>query len=240
MLILERRLLVFPPKDFLDALRCFAAEQDTPLPDIVPSGMSFDPSMDPAVTIRFPPIDGGDFRKIIFAHADVITALTSYCNNQNVPLPSNTSMRLTKYNENAALMMETNNPGLHVMVIDDHKMMRNLIKKLLVKVAPSRITEACDGQDALEILKKPDIVPDIIICDLRMETLSGVEFVRTLRNDKSNLNCCTPVLILTAEQSRETHDAVRKVGATKVLTKPISAADLNKEINLVCGYSSAT
>ena len=86
------------------------------------------------------------------------------------------------------------------------------------------------------MLRSGDVDPDVIICDLHMDNMDGIEFLRTLRAEKGNVNSRKPVLILTSDKSDQAHEITRQVGASKVLTKPISADDLIKQINLVRGH----
>jgi two-component system, chemotaxis family, chemotaxis protein CheY len=141
-----------------------------------------------------------------------------------------------KYKDGAALTMQLGETGLQVMVIDDQEMVRTIIRKSLTKANPSRIIEASNGKDALDLLRKGDVDPDVIICDLHMETMGGDEFLRRLRADKANRNNRKPVLILTGDKSEQVHEATRQMGASKVLTKPIAPDELIRQIMLVRGY----
>jgi CheY-like chemotaxis protein len=69
-----------------------------------------------------------------------------------------------------------------------------------------------------------------------MEKMGGIDFLKALRSDKSCVNNRKPVLILTGDKSEQAHEITRQVGASKVLTKPISADDLLRQIMLVRGY----
>ena len=86
------------------------------------------------------------------------------------------------------------------------------------------------------MLRSGDVDPDVIICDLHMDNMNGIEFLRTLRADKGNLNSRKPVLILTGDKSEQAHEITRQVGASKVLTKPIGPDELIRQLNLVQGY----
>lgn len=119
-----------------------------------------------------------------------------------------------------------------VMVIDDHSAMRSIIRQLLHQEHIDHVTEARNGQHAFQLMRDVDVpTPDIILCDLYMDVMDGLEFVHNLRRwDKS-----TPVLMLTGERNEFIHDVTRQAGANKVLTKPISALDLAKEIHQAIG-----
>lgn len=235
-MILERRVIVFPRADFLDAMRRYGEHIGKNMPDTAPDNLMFDPSQDVALMIRFPPaFSGGDRKDFTFTREDVGQALQTYCADHKVPLPKDATKQLEKFKDGAALMMLRGTAGLHVMIIDDQDVMRAIIRKLLAKTA-TQVTEAKNGADALAMLRSGDVDPDVIICDLHMEKMDGAEFLRTLRADRNNLNSRKPVLILTGDKSKEAAEITRQVGASKVLTKPISADDLVKQINLVRGY----
>ncbi len=122
------------------------------------------------------------------------------------------------------------------MVIDDQKSMRSIIRQLLAQHRFQTISEAENGVEALRLLSQMegyDEAPDVIICDLYMDQMDGLEFVNKLRR-KRNL---TPVLILTGESDRFVHDVSRQAGATRVLTKPISGTDLAREVRSAIGFT---
>ncbi|MBI3444035.1 MAG: response regulator [Magnetospirillum sp.] len=239
-MILERRAIVFPRADFLDAMRRYGERIGKNLPDTAPDLLSFDPAQDIALTIRFPAIFAGSTPKdFVFSREDVGQALTVYCREHKVPLPKNATKQIEKFKDGAVLNMQIGGGGLHIMIIDDQEVMRNIIKKLLGKANPSQLSEAGDGVKALDMLRSGDFDPDVIICDLHMENMDGIEFLRALRTDKGNVNSRKPVLILTGDKSEQAHEITRQVGASKVLTKPIGADDLIRQINLVRGHFEA-
>lgn len=239
-MILERRVIVFPRADFLDAMRRYGERIGKHLPDTAPDMLSFDPSQDIALNIRFPAVfAGGSAKDFIFSREDVGQALTVYCREHRVPLPKDANKQIEKFKDGAALTMLIGGGSLHVMIIDDQEVMRSIIKKLLIKANPSQISEASDGGKALDMLRSGEVDPDVIICDLHMEHMDGIEFLRTLRSEKGNVNSRKPVLILTGDKTEQAHEITRQVGASKVLTKPISAEDLIRQINLVRGHFEA-
>lgn len=121
---------------------------------------------------------------------------------------------------------------LRIMVIDDQKAMRSIIKRLLSQQNIKNVSEAENGKHALDLLRTGQVVlPDVIICDLYMDGMDGMEFVTFLRRHKINV----PVLILTGEQDEFVLDVARQAGATNVLKKPISGPDLYKEIQNAVG-----
>ncbi len=236
-MIVERRVIVFPRADFLDAIRRYGERIGKNLPDTAPDMLSFDPAQDIALTVRFPAVfAGGSAKDFVFSRDDVGQALTIYCREHRVPLPKTAAKQLEKFKDGAALTMLIGGGGLQILIIDDQEVMRSIIKKLLVKANPAQIYEASDGVKALDMLRSGDVDPDVIICDLHMDNMNGIEFLRTLRADKGNLNSRKPVLILTGDKSEQAHEITRQVGASKVLTKPIGPDELIRQLNLVQGY----
>ncbi len=123
--------------------------------------------------------------------------------------------------------------NLHIMIVDDHKTMRSIVRQHLQQEGFRQISEAENGEDAFRAFAKPnERPPDLVICDLHMDKMDGMAFVNRLRRAKDN----TPVLILTGEKDGLVLEVARQVGATKVLSKPISASDLANEVRQAIGF----
>jgi two-component system, chemotaxis family, chemotaxis protein CheY len=234
-MIQERRAIIFPRADFLNAVRRYAERSGKPIPDTPPENLIFDPTQDSTLIITFPAVRGGVPVRHAFSRDDIEHALCNYCRDLKIPLP-NVSKQVEKYKDGAVLTMHVGDHGLHVMIIDDVEMMRSIIKKLMARANPARIIEASNGAEALEMLRNGDAEPDVIICDLHMNTMDGMQFLKELRADRSNINNRKPVLILTGDKNEQAHELTRQMGASKVLTKPITGEELVRQINLVRGY----
>lgn len=131
--------------------------------------------------------------------------------------------------------------SLRVMIVDDQKAMRSIIRNLLSQHDINQISEAADGLDALEKLmdrRQPN--PDVIICDLHMDKMDGMEFCNKVRLSKIEAIKTIPVLILTGERDELSLEVAKQVGATAVLGKPISAPDLCQHIENAVGFSFST
>ncbi len=128
--------------------------------------------------------------------------------------------------------------SLHVMIVDDQKAMRSIIRNLLSQHDINRVSEAVDGSEAMENLidrQKPN--PDVIICDLHMENMDGMEFCNKVRLSKVETIKAIPILILTGERDKMPLEVAKQVGATAVLGKPISAPDLCQHIESAVGLT---
>ena len=131
--------------------------------------------------------------------------------------------------------------SLRVLVIDDEPAMRQIIRALLRRVGIENVHEADGGEEALAILEHARSAgPDIIISDLHMKNMDGIEFCKRARQNKDIHDRGVPILILTGGGDELLHEAAQRVGAAAVLTKPISANDLLQHIRIAIGFSGGT
>ncbi len=135
-------------------------------------------------------------------------------------------------------MTETETSSIRVLVVDDQRTMREIIRRLLGQIGIHDVDDAADGEEALE--KLHDLTadkPDVIICDLHMDKMDGMDFCNHVRRDKNDTVRAIPVIILTGEQDTFVHDVTKQVGATTVLVKPVSAEDLKAQIQAAVGFT---
>jgi DNA-binding response OmpR family regulator len=105
----------------------------------------------------------------------------------------------------------------NILVVEDYKVTRMMIKKMLEKGTDWKIFEAQDGQKALDLLNEQ--MPDLIILDLMMPNMNGFEFLKKIKSmDKIDK---IPILILTGLKSVEDEIKGLQTGADDYLTKPI-------------------
>ncbi len=102
-----------------------------------------------------------------------------------------------------------------ILVVDDSSTVRKLIINILKKEDYETV-EAVDGVDALEKLAQNDI--DLIIADLNMPRMNGLELIRTIRQDP--LYTDIPIVMLTTEGSDEDKKRGFEAGANVYLVKP--------------------
>ncbi len=102
-----------------------------------------------------------------------------------------------------------------IMIIDDSATLRHMVNVTLTK-AGYTVVQAKDGVDALQ--KLPDQVPDIILCDLNMPNMDGLEFVREVKKIKQYM--FIPILMLTTESQSSKKEEGKKAGARAWIVKP--------------------
>lgn len=88
--------------------------------------------------------------------------------------------------------------ALRVLTVDDQEHVRKWIRRVLGEFGVTRITDAEDGRHALARVTEPGAEFDLIICDLKMPNIDGVEFIRAL----SALRVHTSLVLLSMEPER--------------------------------------
>lgn len=115
--------------------------------------------------------------------------------------------------------------GKKVLIVDDSKSIRQSIEFTLNEIGYES-TEAVDGKDALD---KFDSSIDLVISDLNMPNIDGIELIKELRAKKSLI----PILMLTTESNSEKKTEGKNAGATGWIVKPFAPEQLQKTIHKV-------
>ena len=119
-------------------------------------------------------------------------------------------------------------PALTVLLVEDSPVNQQVIKAMLERLGLT-VLLANDGAMALEILNC--CAPDVVLMDLRMPVMDGLEATRRIRQSKSTV----PVLAFTANASGEDIDACMAAGMDGVVSKPVTLDRLHKELLAIFG-----
>jgi DNA-binding NtrC family response regulator len=106
--------------------------------------------------------------------------------------------------------------GARVLIVDDEAASRRLLEARLCPLACD-VATAENGEEALTAIRRD--VPDLVLLDLRMPKMSGIEVLRALHKEAISV----PVIVITAYGSVETAVGAMKEGAYDFITKPIDA-----------------
>jgi signal transduction histidine kinase len=109
-----------------------------------------------------------------------------------------------------------------ILIVDDEPAMVRLLELLLEDVGYTDLRSTTDPREVLECCA--EFQPDLILLDLRMPHLSGVQVLKQLERWRADLYL--PVLVLTADMSRESKRAALEAGASDYVTKPFEQAEL--------------
>jgi two-component system chemotaxis response regulator CheY len=127
--------------------------------------------------------------------------------------------------------MPASRDRLQILVVDDNQPARQLIKSTLAIAGYTAITEAADGNKALEQLRGRHF--DLVICDWDMPDTSGLDVLQALRADEK-LNKI-PFLMVTANQQREFVEAAIAAGVNDYVAKPFRLNTLNDKVARLLG-----
>lgn len=109
-----------------------------------------------------------------------------------------------------------------VLVADDEPHIGRIIKMKL-EIGPFDVTLAYNGREATDALKMEGAHFDLVLLDLMMPEMSGLDVLQTLRRD---LHSDIPAIILTAAGQDEQERAALDTGANAFVTKPFSPKKL--------------
>jgi adenylate cyclase len=112
-----------------------------------------------------------------------------------------------------------------ILVVDDDAALLRMVEKVMSKVG--EVTCASDGQEALDRLLE-GLAPDIIITDLMMPRMDGLQLVEQLQKDNKLKHI--PVIMLTAKGTpKDVITGINK-GARHYIVKPFKTQDLIKKV----------
>jgi CheY-like chemotaxis protein len=112
-----------------------------------------------------------------------------------------------------------------VLVVDDHALNRKLVRDVLGH-AGYRVLEAGDAAGGIELAREH--VPDLILMDIQLPGIDGVEALRRLRAD--DVTAAIPVVALTALAMKEDRERCLAAGFDGYLEKPVSVRALPGQV----------
>lgn len=117
-----------------------------------------------------------------------------------------------------------------ILLIEDDELdvisLQRVLKKMELDI---ELHTAFNGTDALELLKGPKKipVPDLILLDLNMPRMNGIEFLEELRKDKSFDN--VKVFVMTTSNDEQDRHKTEKLGISGYMIKPLNFTDNSKK-----------
>jgi response regulator NasT len=114
---------------------------------------------------------------------------------------------------------------IRVLIAEDEPIVRMDIKEILEGQGYEVVGEASDGQVAVELARK--LKPDVIIMDIRMPNLDGIEAAKILTQEE-----IAPIIFLTAYSDKELVEKAKEVGVISYIVKPFKESDLFPAIEI--------
>lgn len=146
---------------------------------------------------------------------------------ENVNLPVYTPTEESDNELSELQQVEEPDGKTSVLVVEDNSDVARYIIGQIPK--SNRVYYASNGEDGLD--KAKNLLPDIVITDLMMPGMDGLELCRRLRN--THATATIPVIVITAKTSQEDVEAGLKAGANVYLTKPFSGKELRIRMNWI-------
>ena len=184
------------------------------------------------IRVESEPEEGSEFiftlpKNISRATASASTAI-AHTPQTNKPTPQQEpTASQTETSQTQIRRAETANPtALHsILIIDDERDTVSLLERNLS--ADFKIYKAYDGSEGLDVARQ--YLPDIVLCDLMMPKMDGMQVLEAIRNDKKLQHM--KVIMFTAESSEENMIKAYDNGADAYVTKPISLKYLRTRID---------
>lgn len=127
--------------------------------------------------------------------------------------------------------------ALNILLIEDDVIEVMKFNRVLSNLnLKHKIVEANNGEEALTILKVKEVIPDIIILDLNMPKINGIEFLSILKAD--DYLKYIPAIILTTSNNRKDILECYKIGIAGYLLKPLKYDDYVDRIKRLIEYWS--
>lgn len=117
---------------------------------------------------------------------------------------------------------------IQALIVDDSSVMRKIVERSLRQAGVESliVLEAGSGVEGLEVLKSKRV--DLILSDINMPAMDGLEFVRQLR--KQQLAEGIPVVMITTESSEEHVKQAIEAGAIGYIRKPFTADQVKQKV----------
>lgn len=112
-----------------------------------------------------------------------------------------------------------------ILIAEDDDEQRTALK-LMLKLCKFAVSEAGDGHEAIERVRRER--PDLVLMDLSLPILDGLQATRELRRETEFHNL--PIIFITGYDQQETIDNIKACGGTDYISKPIEFDDLKKMI----------
>tara|TARA_R110002096_G_scaffold36434_4_gene101772 strand:+ start:303 stop:779 length:477 start_codon:yes stop_codon:yes gene_type:complete len=118
-----------------------------------------------------------------------------------------------------------------VLIVDDSAALRGALRAVLGALGVTRIAEAANAMDAINVLRSGEI--SLTITDWKMEPMDGLTLLKSIREGAVGPNRSIPVIMLTAYNDPRYQAEALRAGASVFLSKPFTAASLVDALDAV-------
>ena len=158
----------------------------------------------------------------IFKQSGVVAILPKPFNREHLGTAINSTLDLLSVDEVELDYYDIQN--IRVLVVDDSRMARKAVMRVLANLGVTDMTQACDGSEAIELLQQKTF--DLVVTDYNMPEVTGVELAEYIRN--SPICSHLPVLMVTSEANDAHLSNVAKSGVNAMTDKPFEPETVKK------------
>jgi DNA-binding NarL/FixJ family response regulator len=116
---------------------------------------------------------------------------------------------------------------VRILIADDHEIVRAGVRAILNWQNDVEVVEASNGQEAIELARKTN--PDVIILDVTMPIMTGIEAARRLKSEMPQV----PILILSMHEGESMANELGRIGVQGYVSKNDASAKLPVAIDTV-------
>lgn len=116
--------------------------------------------------------------------------------------------------------------GLKVLIIDDDSFYRGLLRRIVQQFGNMTVEDIGAPDMAMPVIEH--FKPDIVLCDIEMKPIDGIEVLRRIRENPATINL--PVVMVTSHAQSDLVMAARRHRASGYLVKPVSLADIKSRM----------
>lgn len=109
---------------------------------------------------------------------------------------------------------------MQVLIVDDNRQMRHLVRALLRSAGVYRVAEAESAIEAFDLMRRFPI--DLVLVDWMMKPIDGIGFTRSVRMSQESPSPYVPILMMTAHTEKWRVAAARDAGVSGFVRKPLS------------------
>ncbi|MBU2917824.1 response regulator [Psychrosphaera sp. F3M07] len=157
-----------------------------------------------------------------FRQSGVVAILPKPFNHDHLAKAINSTLDLLTANELELNFFDVH--SIRVLVVDDSKMARNFVSRVLRSLGIERITEAADGAEAISIIK--DNMFDLVVTDYNMPEVNGQELTEYIRKESEQSHI--PVLMVSSEANEAHLSNIEQSGVNAMCDKPFEPENVRR------------
>ena len=121
--------------------------------------------------------------------------------------------------------------NLRVLVVEDNREARMLVRHMLQEFGLTQIFEASNGREGLHFIDLAPEMVDMVICDWNMPDMDGMALLKQIRTVFTDM----PFLMLTGRCDLESVHEAKSAGVTAYIRKPFSPNQLEAKLRIISG-----